>query len=346
MSPLEEDIIYISDIIRKLRFNDKRFFITGSTGMIGSLLCKSIIKANAIYGLNNHVVAMVRNIDKAYRVFGTDAIGKDVELYEGYIEDSLSYSDELDFIIHTVAETRSSNMVERPVETLWTTISGTKNVLDLAKKKSVEGMVYLSSMEVFGRVEESAHRFKEEETGWIDLMSVRSSYPESKRMAENMCFCYYKECSVPVVIARLAQTFGAGVDESDSRVYSQFAKSAIAGEDIVLQTEGRSFGNYVYTADALAAIFMLLSNGERGEVYNIANEEASMTIREMAEIVSETITGGKSKVVFDPGEDNSKYAQDTKLRLDASKIMKMGWKPRYSIKDMYLRMIEESKFSR
>ena len=93
------------------------------------------------------------------------------------------------------------------METIDTIVNGTKNVLDLARKKNVSGVVFLSSMEVFGTTTER-RPLSENDLGYIDLSSPRSSYPEGKRFAENMCCSYASEYSVPVTAARLVQTFG------------------------------------------------------------------------------------------------------------------------------------------
>ena len=69
-------------------------------------------------------------------------------------------------------------------------------------------------------------------------MDVRSSYSEGKRMVECLCKAYQVQKNVPVVIARLVQTFGPGVEKTDSRVFAQFARSVINGEDIILHTAG------------------------------------------------------------------------------------------------------------
>lgn len=99
-------------------------------------------------------------------------------------------------------------------------------------------------MEVYGSFTEANHNVTETELGYINPLAVRSNYPESKRLCENMCVAYYPEYKVPVKIACLLQTFGAGILSGENRVFAQFAKNAIEGKDIVLHTKGLSEGNY------------------------------------------------------------------------------------------------------
>ncbi len=75
-------------------------------------------------------------------------------------------------------------------------------------------------------------------------------------MCENMCVAYAKQYDLPVSIARLSQTFGAGILQTENRVFAQFARSAIRGEKIVLHTLGKSEGNYCYTRDTVKALIL------------------------------------------------------------------------------------------
>lgn len=337
MKVFEEDLNRIAQELKKLELKNKSFFITGATGLVGSVLVKALAFANDHYDLKNRIVAQVRNPQKAKKVFdGYEGITYCV----GDVRDIISYPGNVAYVIHAASETKSKNMIDFPVETLWTALSGAKNLLDFACEKKIEKMVFLSSMEAFGSVDGN-QRTSEEKLGYIDLRKVRSCYPESKRMIENMCVCYSSEYGVPVTIARLAQTFGAGVSSEDTRVFAQFAHSAMTGEDIVLHTAGTSCGNYVYTADAATAIFTLLKKGIGGECYTVANETSSMRIKDMAELVANCVADGKIRVVVDiPADKQFGYAPDVNLKLDASKLRSLGWKPQINLEESYKRLIK------
>ncbi len=337
MTPFEEDLALISRKLKALEINNKTFFVTGATGLVGSVLVKGILEGNQQFDLKNQVIAFVRNPQKAESIFSSNPL---LAYCVGDITQPISFDGNIDYIVHAASETKSLNMVNHPVETLWTSLCGSKNVLDFAKDKNIEKMVYLSSMEAFGFGFDGESRVSEDQLGYISLQSVRSCYPESKRMVENMCCCYASEYKVPVVIARLAQTFGAGTSRNENRVFAQFAKSALNGQDIVLHTSGESYGNYVYTADVAIAILTLLCKGTPSEVYTVANEENTMSIRSMAQMVADRIAGGKIKVTFEIPDDNQYgYAPDTKLKLDASKMRQLGWSPMINLENAYRRMI-------
>lgn len=198
----------------------------------------------------------------------------------------------------------------------------------------------VSSMEMYGSFAEANNNVTETELGYINPLAVRSNYPESKRLCENMCVAFWSEYGVPVKIARLSQTFGAGILSGENRVFAQFARSAIEGKDIVLHTRGLSEGNYCYTRDTIMGLFLILIKGENAEAYNVTNPETHTTIVDMARMVCQKFGNGKIKVVFDIPESNQfGYAADTKMKLNADKLKNLGWRPEIGLEEAYRRMI-------
>lgn len=312
-----------------------KYLITGATGYVGSMLVK-FLKSNQE---DAHISIIARDKDKAFGMFG-----KAVDYYIDDINNSSvsSIEGEFDYIIHCASETKSMNMVTYPVETANTIINGTQNMLQLARKTKAKKMIFLSSMEVYGNIEcPEGKRVSEDELGYLDIKAARSCYPMAKRMAESLCFYYNKEYNVPVVVARLAQTFGKGILASESRVFAQFAKAVVAHEDIVLNTDGSSVGNYCDIEDVISALLVLLEKGTVGDVYNIVNEDNTMSIKEMAELVVENFASGKSKVLFNNSNQNFGYAAKTGLRLSGKKISELGWKPKKNLVTMYEELIAD-----
>ena len=123
------------------------------------------------------------------------------EIYEiqrqlGYVNDSSEYMDEkikLDYIFHAASITSSRTMIMQPIKTIITSVDGTNNILRMAHEKEAKSVVYISSMEMYGNFLNdnlSGENCTEEKLGYIDPLKVRSNYPESKRMCENLCVAY------------------------------------------------------------------------------------------------------------------------------------------------------------
>ncbi|MCR5793707.1 MAG: NAD-dependent epimerase/dehydratase family protein [Lachnospiraceae bacterium] len=326
-------------------FRNATFLITGATGLVGSMLVRALLCANRTNELDMRILAMVRSTEKAKNVFGELTQRSELEFVnKDLLSGRLDIPNDVDYIVHTASVTASKMMVTQPVETIETAVFGTKAILDLAKEKKSKGVVYVSSMEVYGSPDAAHHEMKEDDLGFVDLFNVRSCYPEGKRICECMCTAYASEYEVPVVTARLAQTFGAGVPVTENRVFAQFAKSALNGNDIVMHTTGESEGNYCYTADVVNGILLLLLKGEKGQAYNVSNEAAHSTIRDMAAMVADKLADGRIQVVYDIPESNTYgYAPPVKMHLNSSKLQALGWKPRYDLEGMYRRMIESRR---
>lgn len=322
------------------------YLITGSTGLIGKVLIKTLIerakkdRVTLVLPVRNEVKA--RDVLKDYiKIHNANFIFVECSLNQ-MTRDRFDIGFTIDGLIHCAAPTASLYMISNPVETADAIVLGTKHVLELARQLKVKSMVYLSSMEAYGVVEDDGRLRREEELGDIDLTLARSCYPLGKRMAEHYCHIYMQEYGVPVKIARLSQVFGKGVRVEDNRVFMQFAKAAMEQRDIVLRTKGQSLGNYCATEDAVEAILLILEKGQNGQVYNVANEENTVSIYEMAKLVTSKVAGGAISVKIEE-ESNEKtgYAPRTGLRMSAKKMRGLGWKPEKGLVDMYRDVMEE-----
>ncbi len=301
--------------------------VTGATGLIGTALVKSLVARG------DSVVAAVRNVDKARALF--DGLPR-FAIVEWDVMHSAPDGISVDALVHAAAETSSRAFVEQPVEVIGTVLNGTRNVLEFARRQKVARLVFLSTMEVYGSPQSDP--VTEKDYGFLDPMDVRASYPEAKRLAENLCVAYWREHGVPVTVARLTQTFGEGVRRGDKRVFAQFAESVIEGRDIVLHTEGRTARCYCYLGDAVKAIETLIDRGVPGEAYNVANPSTYCTIREMAEMLAAAHPPMKVIVNLE-GAAGRGYAPEFKMRLSTDKLEALGWKPKVGLLESFERMI-------
>lgn len=341
---LQEDLAFIADkIFKQGAFSHSTVLVTGATGLVGSLIVKSMLYANQTLNSQITVLAGVRNLDKAKVVFG-DFLDDNLKFVTDSLLAPLHFKQTVDFIVHTASITASKEMIENPTGVLLTAFESTRNLLDYVKENPTCRMVYISSMEYYGQVTDGYDNVTEDKLGYIDLSKPRSCYPESKRVCEALCNAYTAQYNLDVCSARLAQTFGAGVPFSDNRVFAQFAKSAVKKTDIILHTTGQSEGNYCYTADAVYGIFILLQKGERGQSYNVARNHS--TILNMAKMVAETIGNNEIKAeVHIPENLNSLgYAPDVKLKLNSDKLRNLGWEPTVDLEHMFKRMIKSWEF--
>ena len=244
----------------------------------------------------------------------------------------------MDYIIHSAAPTGSKYFVEHAVETFGIIVKGTERLLEYAKSHCQKGFLYLSSLEVYGRIDDDTIPITEIVQGYLNPLEVRSSYPMAKRAAECQCHLYAKQYGLRVMIARLTQTTGAGIAKDDNRVIAQFARLASQGQDIVLHTTGESARPYCYTTDAISGLLYILLKGESGEAYNVSNDETYISARGIAEFLKELFVPAIDvKIELN---DSMGYAPPTKQRLNSAKLQQLGWRPRCGLDEILKRLIE------
>lgn len=331
---LKEDIDNFVYSFKLLDFpNGSKFLITGATGLIGSTLVYSLLALNK----NIQITCPIRNLDKAKATYSEDFdsicfIECDLVSYLSGLTDK----DNFQYIIHCASPTEGKYMTEHPVDTYMLAIDSTRAILEYARKVQTD-IVYVSSLEYYGQNFDDK-LMTEDMQGYVNNTDPRSSYPLGKRAAEYLCAAYAKQFDLNVKVARLTQTFGAGVSADDNRVFAQFARSVIKGKNIVMHTKGESAKPYCYTTDCVSAILYILLKGEKGEAYNVANQETYISIKDMANFLC-THFNPQLRVVIEEHPEMG-YAPVTKLNLSTEKLKSLGWLPRYGLYEMFDRLIK------
>lgn len=324
---VNEDKKYLSNLAIELGLSNKTFLISGATGMIGKILVDvllEITKPSNIYVMGIDI----NECDKVFRGKGLN--------YSSF-NSLLSIDKKIDYIFHLASPTNSKFLAGNPVEVIDFVYTSTKKMLDFAKNKN-SSLLFISSMEVFGEICDEKKR-GENELGYISLEATRSSYPETKRLCELLVKSFSQEYGTKCYSARLAQTFGAGTPIDDSRVFGYFARCVKDKQDIILNTTGETFGNYSYISDTISAFFFILTKGKNGECYNVVGDNTRSTIFNVAQLVAKEIAHNEISVKIETN-NNSIYPMPTKLNMDNSKLKSLGWKPSFSLLDMFIRMID------
>lgn len=313
-----------SDFIPWNNLKGSTILVTGATGLIGYTLVNALLYVNRVKELELSVLALVRDEKRAGQRFG-DALADSSSLHfiEGTVEDLPQIDCPVRYIVHGASQTSSKAFIQQPVETIYTALHGTENLLKLAKEKRIKGMVYLSSMEVYGHPQKG-HKVKENEIGMLSSLDLRNSYPISKLQCESLCNAYAAEYGVPVMSLRLTQTFGPGVNYNDGRIFAEFGRCVREKRDIVLKTKGETERSYLYTADAATAILTVLLKGTPGQAYNAADESTYCSIAEMAEKVAKM---GGIQVQFKLTDNKvSGFPDALYMDLDTTMLKELGWR--------------------
>ena len=335
---LEDDLkTIIAEDLSWEKLKNKTVMITGASGMVGSYMLYVLLMLNdeKYYGIK--VDAVMRNVNKLPEEIRNR---EDVNVVVADVTKDIPDVGDVDYIIHAASPASPLIMQNQPVETIAANTIGTFKTLELAKEKNAEGYLFISSREIYGQPDEGQEFFYENTYGFVDQLNPRSCYSEGKKAAETMCVCFHEEYGLNTKIARLAHTYGPGMSIYDGRVQADFLKNVYHNEDIVLKSEGTAVRTYTYIADAIAGMYRILLDSE-DIVYNIGNEAGKVSIRDLAEILVSIYPERGLKLVFDIPEGGTKGTAPYTLGiLSSEKLRKLGWNPKYSVKDGFKRTLE------
>lgn len=311
----------------------KTVAVTGGTGLIGGFLVDALLERAHSFGEGIRVVLLARDPKMALERFCSERCSAVHWDASGLTAPSV----DADYVIHLACDTSSDGFLNRPVETISTVVDGAKSMLKYARTTGAR-VCLASTMEVYASG--GPNPLAEDAGGALDTMNPRNSYPEAKQLSEALTAAYAAEYGVGACVARLCQTFGAGVRRDDGRVFAEFARKCLAGEDIVLLTPGEKRNMYLSVQDAALALILLALKGEAGLAYNVANETTFCSVREMAEAVAERFGGNRTKVrvEVDP-EASRRFRAPGEINQDTSRLMALGWFPTGGLMDIYEQMM-------
>ena len=321
------------------KLTGKNLLLTGSSGLIGTLIVDVLMKKNRYDNLNVKIVATGRNEKIAAERFADYLGDKNFEFVKLDVNKPVENNFHVDFIIHAASNSHNVLFATDPVNTVTANILGAYNLLECGVKSKAERIVFLSSGDIYGKPLNDGDIFDENYCGYINCNTFRAGYPESKRAAEALCQAYISQHGLDVVIARPCRIYGATMRLDDSKAMSEFIMNGVRGEDIVLKSQGLPKFSYCYGADCVRGIFYCLLKGECGEAYNIADSSEILSLREIAEYIS-SLAG--SKVIFEvPNEIQAKgFLKVLRVVLSNDKLRALGWLPKDDIRSGVKKTIE------
>ena len=312
--------------------NNKKILITGVSGMIGSTLVRMLLEYSREEKVNIQITGISRNKETAGKQLRDIMELTEFSYVSTDINNSLENMGSFDYMIHCASNTHPRQYSTDPIGTIMTNVLGTRNLLDYAVEHGVKRFVFLSSVEIYGENRGDVEVFSEDYLGYLDCNTLRSGYPEGKRLGESMCNAYAKQYGIDFVIPRLSRTYGPGLLETDSKAISQFIQKAALGENIILKSKGNQLFSYTYSTDAAAAVLLIMLKGIYGEAYNVSDKNSVITLADLAKMLADI---GGSRVVFELPDEVEKagFSTATKAVLDATKLEDLGWKARMSIRE-------------
>ncbi len=306
----------------------KRALVTGGAGFIGSHLCEKLLQMGYdVTCVDNLFTGNKENIrhlmDNKYFEFIEHDITQPL-----YVE--------CDEIYNLACPASPIHYQHDPIKTAKTSIYGSVNMLDLARRTGSK-ILQASTSEVYGNP--TIHPQNEEYWGNVNPIGVRSCYDEGKRAAESFFMDYHRKYDIDIKIMRIFNTYGPKMSVGDGRVVTNFIVQALRGEDITIFGDGTQTRSFCYVDDLVDAMlcFMDTDRGLTGPI-NVGNPE-EITIHELAKSIV-NLTKSMSKIVFKP----LPLDDPERRKPDISKAQKyLGWEPTILLEEGLIRMIEYYK---
>lgn len=306
-----------------------KILVTGGAGFLGSNLCKRLLeeKENDVICVDNFSSGKIENVK--------DLINNPrFELRDFDITNQIDVK--VDQIYNAACPASPKFYQQNHLKTFDTCITGTRNLLELAKKCNAKFLQF-STSEIYGNPLE--HPQNEKYYGNVNIMGIRSCYDEGKRAAETLCFIYNKEYKVKTKVIRIFNTYGPNMREDDGRVISNFINKALNNEDLEVYGDGNQTRSLCYVDDLLDGIIKMMNSSDEivGPI-NLGNPY-EITMNELAKKVIES-TNSKSKII------HKKLPQDDPIRrkpdLTLAKTI-LDYSPKISIDEGINKTIEYYK---
>jgi len=229
----------------------------------------------------------------------------------------------VDFIIHAAGFSAPALFQADPLGTIDINVNGIRWLLELARSKKSESILYVSSGEIYGDPPPEWLPTPETFPGNTLTYSSRACYTEAKRLSETLCAVYAEQYGVPAKIARSFIVYGPGISITDRRVMADFIRSGLQGKPISMMSAGRDTRSYCYITDAMVAFVDLLLSSENGSPFNIASDLEEVSIHDLATLVHK-ISGIKEPVIVPPEKEVAGFIKDAPKHMwpDITKLRK------------------------
>ncbi len=310
--------------MKKNFWKDKKVFITGYEGFLGSWLTKILLSRGAdIIGLDiltNRKETILSKSDLS-RIKIINGSVNNFSLVSKIIKNN-----RVEVIFHLAAKSLVGDCLKYPLYALSTNISGTWNILEASRGLSgVKAIVIASSDKAYG--DNKALPYKEN----FPLQGI-NPYDASKSCADLLANMYFHTYGLPVCVTRCGNIFGPG-DFNFSRIIPDTIRSIAAKKPLLIRSDGKFVRDYIFAADIVDAYLTLAENmvsrkATLGEAFNFS-DETPMSVLQIVETIYKLTENKPNYRILNRAdfEIKKQYLCSQK----AKNLLK--WKPKYSLQE-------------
>jgi len=307
----------------------KKIVVTGGAGFIGSHLCEYLLeKGHYIICLDNLFTGDKNNIQHLMD-------NENFEFIEHDIIDPFFADKKIDQIYNLACPASPIHYQINAIRTIKANTLGVINMLGLAKRHKAR-ILQASTSEVYG--DPHQHPQKESYRGNVNTIGPRACYDEGKRVAEALCFDYFRQNEVDIRVVRIFNTYGPKMAKNDGRVISNFIVQALKDEPITIYGDGSQTRSFCYVEDLIKGLYEMMNREDFKGPVNLGNTN-EFTVLDLAKTVIK-LTKSQSKLVNKtlPEDDPTQRQPNISLAKE-----KLDWEPEIKLEDGLKKTIEYFK---
>jgi nucleoside-diphosphate-sugar epimerase len=259
--------------------------VIGGAGFLGSHLVNYLIeeKGCEVLVLDNLITGHKKFVHPKATFEWCDITHSEENLRKLFIKHNIQY------VFNYAAEPYIPVSFERPLHVFDINARGALLVLNAAQEAKVEGILQVSSAEIYGAVD---GKISEE-----SATNPHSTYGAAKLAIDSLIQARYREAGTPAISMRQFNCVG----ERETHPY--------VIPEIIDQVENcktpttwiylgnNSFRDFQYAGDAVRMAVELLEKGQFGEVYNMGSEEG-VQVYDLAVQIAKIMTGKTEQDIF------------------------------------------------
>lgn len=314
-----------------------RVLITGVAGFIGSTLALRLLaRGDSVVGIDNlndyYQVSLKEDRLKRIREAGGNRFAfHKLDFADMAALDGALRGEEFDRIVHLGAQAGVRYSLENPQAYVSANLAGHVNMLEIARHRKVEHMVYASSSSVYGGNTQLPFSVEDRVDHPVSL------YAATKRADELMSETYAHLFRLPLTGLRFFTVYGPW-GRPDMMMWI-FTKAILAGQPIPVFNKGELYRDFTYIDDIVSGVIACLDNPPADDgaekaggsvkphaLYNIGNNRSEHLMK-VVELLEEAC-GRKAEIDFQPiqpGDVPATYANIDAIRSD------LGYEPTTSI---------------
>lgn len=260
-------------------WKQRRVFVTGCTGILGSWLTLALLDAGAdVIGLIRDRVPLsnLHLSGAEQRITAVDGDIADGELLERVLNEY-----EIEVVFHLAAQPLVRLANRAPAGTFETNVRGTWLLLEACRRSpTVQRIVVASSDKAYG--DQETLPYTEDAP-----LQGRHPYDVSKSCADLIAQAYYATYRLPVAITRCGNIYGGG-DLNWDRIVPGTMRSVLRGEAPIIRSDGTLLRDYLFVSDIVEGYLRLAERLEdpalHGQAFNFGMDNPQ-TVLEIAQAI-------------------------------------------------------------